>query len=1713
MKNMLSILIHHNAIYTDRLFMPDSHNHLWESGLGNIHVVWQVIIAIAFCTISILLVHSLRRGQDFLFPQIWSLLSSLMITGGISHLVDGWRLWHDRDWLSGLPEVTIAVVSIYTAVIAVFFMPKVLFQSDLAAQNQKFEAEIAEYKQAKAALQESEARFQAFMNHSPSAAWICDHIGRIFYLNPAYLNIFNPQKTTGENWLGKTFAQIHPLDLNKKYFNQFKTVIDTGKLLTTQEKLTTADGSMRDFIIYQFPLLKESDLQLIGGIAMDITDQVKAKQVLQELNEELEARVKQRTAKLETITTLQEAILDSTDYAIIFTDSGGIIKTFNKGAEKMFGYSEEEIIGKVTPILFHDSGEVKKRAEILGMDLNKTIGSDFEVVVAKARAGITSEEEWSLIRKDGSRFPASLSIAPLSHPTGEVIGFVGMAKDISRTKEIETQLIAREAHLKAAQRLANLGSWEFNVETQEVIWSEETFHIFGRDPAAGSMTYAEFSKTIHPEYLPRHQFLFQRSLTEHESYQYENRIYRPDGTLRYLLVRAEVILGDDGSTKQLVGTVLDITEQKEKEAEFRDLSERLQLALASGKFGIWEHDIIQNQQIWDDRMYELYGVNPDDFSCSFQAWLKLIYPDDREPLLETMRQVVEEGKEYDAEFRIIQPSGEIRFIKASGIMRKNQQGEVVAIIGVNFDITKQKEAEAKLQNLSTRLSLALKSGAIGIWEWDIPQDRLIWDDRMYQLYGIFPSETGIVYQTWANSLHPKDRAEIELISQQARRGEREFDVEFRVIHPDRTIHFIKGYAIIQRDDRGNPLKMTGINYDITQRKEMDIALRESQRRYANLAEASPVAIFQFDPAGNCTYVNHRWSEMTGQPSEKGLGLGWVETIHPEDRNRLSKIWQETTAARAFYKNEGRILRPDGSIVWFYCLAVPETDSQGNFLGYIGTLTDITQQKQTQDSLGKYAHQVEDLYNNAPCGYHSLDPKGNFLKVNETELQWLGYTRDEMIGKPILDFFTEASRFSFLKNYPRFKEQGWIKDLEYEMICKDGTILPVTINAVAVKDETGKYIYNRATLFDIRERKKAELALKKQARREQLLRAITHRVRQSLDVDEILTVAVAEVRKIFQADRALIFQILPEGTGKIIREDVAESHPLLGDGQWEDLCLHPDSVQHYYISKPRIVVDVAMDEWGQCLGKTLQRLGIRSKISAPIIQKLENGSQIWGLLIVHACGKYRQWLPEEAGFLQQISNQLAIAIQQANLYQRVQSELIERKQAESRLRKINQELELANTELARVTRLKDEFLANMSHELRTPLNAILGMSEGLQESVFGIINQEQKKAITTIDRSGKHLLELINDILDLSKIESGKLELQLGDVPIASICEASLAFIKQTAKKKNIQIHTSIPHHLDSIEGDERRLRQVLINLLSNAVKFTPNDGSITLVVQVEKGEEFTGNIQKFCTENHPEKPETSGAIAGLSAYSPSLSISTSPQRLCFSVIDTGIGIAPEDMGKLFQAFVQIDSSLNRQYSGTGLGLALVQQIAALHGGNISVTSQVGKGSCFCLRLPYHGRCEVLPRKAGSQLPNPSTSENPVNTSVAVSEMAFKDPLILLVEDNPANVNTISAYLESRGYRLIIAKDGYEAVSLAERENPNLILMDIQMPGMDGLEAMRRIRDRGQTQVPIIALTALAMTGDREKCIEAGANEYLTKPIKFKQLTATIQQLLLQSEEN
>ncbi|UPK46987.1 CHASE3 domain-containing protein [Paenibacillus pabuli] len=397
--------------------------------------------------------------------------------------------------------------------------------------------------------------------------------------------------------------------------------------------------------------------------------------------------------------------------------------------------------------------------------------------------------------------------------------------------------------------------------------------------------------------------------------------------------------------------------------------------------------------------------------------------------------------------------------------------------------------------------------------------------------------------------------------------------------------------------------------------------------------------------------------------------------------------------------------------------------------------------------------------------------------------------------------------------------------------------------------------------------------------------------------------------------------------------------------------------------------------------------------------------------------------------------------------------------------------------------KSEFLANMSHELRTPLNSMLILSEILAENKHQHLSSEEQKYASVIHASGKDLLNLINDILDLSKVEAGEMDVDLDDVYLGTLPEAMNQYFLKTAEQKGIDFRIQLQSPLpETIVSDEMRLHQILRNLLSNAFKFT------------EKGE-VALTISRVSLSNPEEK-------------------GTETEVIAFSVSDTGIGIADNKLLQIFDAFKQADGATARKYGGTGLGLAISQSLANLLGGSISATSREGQGSVFTLFLPLRSKePEVIQNSRlflhEAAVTAPETNNNSEETSTIVEmlltpleESLLNGRQVFVVDDDIRNVYALANALEQYGMNVITAQNGYECLEMLERgeAKPDIIMMDIMMPELDGYETTRQIRERlNLKQLPIIALTAKAMKEDREKCIAAGASDYISKPLNMKEV--------------
>jgi len=411
-----------------------------------------------------------------------------------------------------------------------------------------------------------------------------------------------------------------------------------------------------------------------------------------------------------------------------------------------------------------------------------------------------------------------------------------------------------------------------------------------------------------------------------------------------------------------------------------------------------------------------------------------------------------------------------------------------------------------------------------------------------------------------------------------------------------------------------------------------------------------------------------------------------------------------------------------------------------------------------------------------------------------------------------------------------------------------------------------------------------------------------------------------------------------------------------------------------------------------------------------------------------------------------------------LNQQLEDKVAERtselRDALSHLEQANTRLLLANEELTQANRLKNEFLANISHELRTPLNAVIGFSDLLRDPSFGGLNPQQHEFARDIHESGEHLLRLINEILDLAKIEAGRMELHREQTDVGRVIGEACAMVRPQAAKKQLSLHIRLADGLRLALIDPGMCRQVLVNLLSNAVKFTPEAGTVRVTARNEG------------------------------------------RDLVIVVDDTGIGIQAEHVPHIFDEFYQVDGTYARSYGGTGLGLALVRSMVEMHAGSIEVESVVDRGTSFKLRFP-DCLSDELPR---DEVPARRPKLAPVDRETAST--------ILVVEDNPINRKLARNVLSSRGYRVIEAASGEEALRSVAAEPPDLVLLDVQLPGMDGIEVVRRLRsDPDTAELIVVALTAHAARTDEERALSAGCAGYITKPIRLADFPAQVESFL------
>ena len=525
---------------------------------------------------------------------------------------------------------------------------------------------------------------------------------------------------------------------------------------------------------------------------------------------------------------------------------------------------------------------------------------------------------------------------------------LGMAHDVTERKAAEQALRESEADLTEAQRLANVGSWQWDVHTDTVTWTEQLYRIAGMDPSLTAVSYKQHETLYTPESWLRLRSSVEEALRTGTPYELDLEMYQPDGTTKWIIAKGEVRRDGAGNIVKLRGTVDDITVRRQAESELRKSEERLRLAIQAGKMFTcdWDPatDIFTHSQ---EAAQILRGAHAT--SSTRQQILDSVHPEDREEFIAAAAGISPEKPGIKLTYRMVRADGTTIWLEKNSRAQFDQQGKLLRIIGIVTDITERKRGEEAVRASEERLRLAVQAGRMFVYEWDASTDLLVRSAESTKILGI-PEATPLTGQQILACVHPDDRDRLVAAIGELSPENPSLAITYRMIRPDGSMIWVERNSRAQFDEQGKLLRIIGIVADITARKRAEEAQRESEERFRLVANTAPMLIWMADTHRLCTYFNHSWLAFTGRPIELEVGNGWAEGVHPDDLQWCLDTYVRAFDAREKFKMEFRLRRYDGEYRWILDLGVPRFNQDGTFAGYIGSCMDVTDRKLAEETL-------------------------------------------------------------------------------------------------------------------------------------------------------------------------------------------------------------------------------------------------------------------------------------------------------------------------------------------------------------------------------------------------------------------------------------------------------------------------------------------------------------------------------------------------------------------------------------------------------------------------------------------------------------------------------------------------------------------------------------------------------------------------------------------
>lgn len=1195
--------------------------------------------------------------------------------------------------------------------------------------------------------------------------------------------------------------------------------------------------------------------------------------------------------------------------------------------------------------------------------------------------------------------------------------FLSVYRDISERKEFENSLRQNEERFRAIFEQVAVGMCTCTLEGRFFRVNQKFCEILNYTHE--ELLQHNWRELTHPDDLEDSSAKV-RSLLNNEcsTCTLEKRYIRKDGGIVWGNLTISLVKKNTGEHEYFIIVVEDITARKRTEAALRESQQQLATIAANLPGGVYR--VIYHKNGHFSLPYisagyqEILGISPQELKENPLKLFEVIHPDDRETFKQSVRKGIKNLESRYIEFRIISPVGEIKWIRDQSRFSEAENGDII-VDGVDIDISDayrlaslRQQAEQAWHQSEERFRTLVETTSDIVWEIDEEAFYTYVSPRVFDLLGYTVPE--IVGKNFFDFMPPREGQRIGTFLSQMIANQQSFTcLQNPYIDKRGHLVFVETSATPILDSQGNFCGYRGITRNITERRTMEEALIESQQKYQTLFQILPIAITITDEVGQLIEAN--------PASQKMLGLSISDEMKKPLNSHELPAFRPDGSPMPLSEFPSYIALQENRVVENLETGIIKPDNQILWLsvtaapiplegyGVAIAYMDITERKQTLIALQNSEHFIQKIADTTPYVLYIFEIEdGHMIYINRQITEILGYTIGEI--------FQHGEKWLFSHIHP--EEKYLIENIENRVYNLSDREVIESEYRLQNKNGEWRWLNAREVVF-------ARNAEGVPVQILGTLQDITERKK----TEELLTIANTRLKYLITSSPAIIYSC--ETDEYLTATFISENVKLILGYEVEEFQKQPNFWQNYIHPEDR------------------------ENFLGQIRLLFEQGQVSYEYRLMCKDGSFR-WFYDQALLVKDMRDQPFEIV--GSLI-----DITERKNAEATLQKAKIAAEVAN-------RAKSEFLANMSHELRTPLNGILGYAQILKKD--SSLSQQHQDSIAVMHQCGEHLLTLINDILDLSKIEAQKMELVPKEFHLSNFLHSLADLFRIRADQKeiwfNYQEVSSLPN---AVRADERRLRQVLLNLLGNALKFT-EIGGVTFTVEVIQRENFSQLLSPAST--------TLGTT-----------------KIRFQVEDTGIGIDSSQLEVIFLPFRQV-SDHNYSVGGTGLGLAISQKLVQLMGSKIYVKSTLGKGSIFSFDLE-------LPVVSGW------VNDKPKNLGNIIGFKGEKNK-ILVVDDKEMNRTIFRQLLAPLGFEIMEAINGEDCLQKAQNFQPDIVFMDLVMPIMDGFEATRKLRLMPEMKEGvIIAVSASVFENTKQQSWMAGCQDFIPKPLPTQQVFDKLQEYL------